>query len=91
MWSSHIRRVAHRLCGLLLWSMYMCVCVGSGVSYLPLANNGLFVFSESSIILPRALADIEVFLVLGVLIVVRWEGAVSPIRFGTWASSRIMW
>jgi hypothetical protein len=62
--SSHSRRVAHRLCGLLLWSMYMCVGVGSGVSYLPFANIRLFVLSESSIILPRALADIEVFLVL---------------------------
>jgi hypothetical protein len=37
--------------------------------------------SESSSILSRACADIEIYLALGVLVVGRWEGAVSPTRF----------
>jgi hypothetical protein len=51
----------------------------------------LFVLSESNSILPRAWADIEVFLMLGVLVVGRWERAVSPKRFGMLASSGARW
>jgi hypothetical protein len=47
--------------------MYVYEGLGSGISYLPFAIIRLFVLSESNSILPRAWADIEVFLMLGVL------------------------
>ncbi len=51
--------------------MYVCVGMGSGVSYLPFTIIRLLVLGlgESSNILPRAWGDIEVFLALGVLVV----------------------